>query len=609
LNRRDTYERYEVVAVDAHQHVITDFLHHECMRVLVLLALTVAQFGVAFAQNPLASRVLVVYVDGDPDSQSVATHYVAARGIPPSNLCPVSLFNPEATALNGTDYDLYLKMPVQSCLQAVGSENILYIVLAYIRPYAVNPGSGLNNYALDSYLADVWDQYARRAFNPAPSKEHPYYADSQSQGNMFLPFESLAQFRALQPRPLIYSVWRLDGASPIAAMSLVDNALAAESAGGPISNDAASPPNACLDLEIDPINSPDSGYRAADWDLQRAADFLNWTGRFQTVRDANGEVFGTAPAPLCPNTALYAGWYNYGRYNDVFSWDVGAIGWDLDSAALTDPRGGVWWGSNALQHGITVTSGPMNEPYLEGMARPGGTIRNLLEGANVGDAFLRNTRWLKWMILNVGDPLYTPFAAKVAPFETNLPSNSLSLAPRQLIGGQKPIEAVLTVASPAPPEGLILDLSSENDALAMPQSVTIGSGETRVTFAIATGVVTSSLDVRVTASSPSFQVTNTASLYPMLAAISLTPNSVRAGGAVSGTVVLNDAAPPGGVTVQVVSDNPGVAGVASDLLIPGGRTKRNFTVTTSGGLTEPATINFTAYYAGAQATATLTVTP
>ena len=38
---------------------------------------------------------------------------------------------------------------------------------------------------------------------------------------------------------------------------------------------------------------------------------------------------------------------------------------------LADPRGGPWWGSNALQHGLTVTSGPMNEPYLEVTYRKG----------------------------------------------------------------------------------------------------------------------------------------------------------------------------------------------------------------------------------------------
>jgi len=468
---------------------------------------------------------------------------------------------------------------------------------------------GLKTYALDSYLADIWDQYATSAFRSAPSKEHPYYADSQSQGNVFLPFQSLAQFRDVQPQPLIYSVWRLDGASPLAAMNLVDNAVAAEAAGGPISNDGGSRPNACLDLELDPINSPDSGYRAGDWDLERAAEFLNWTGRFQTVRDVNSDVFGTDPAPLCPNAALYAGWYNYGRYNDAFSWDVGAIGWDLDSAALADPRGGVWWGANALQHGIAVTSGPMNEPYLEGMTRPGGTIRNLLEGANVGDAFLRNTRWLKWMILNVGDPLYTPFAARVAPFDTNLSLNSLSLAPRQLIGGQSQIETVLTVSDPAPPDGLTVNLWTENDALSSPQSVTISSGQTRVTFPVQTAVVTSPVDVRITASSPSFQVTNAASLYPLLAGVTLTPSSVAAGSTVLGTVVLNDVAPPGGVTIQLASANPEVAAVPSDLFIPAGRTKRNFSVATSGAVTEAADVDITASYAGAHATATLTVMP
>ena len=128
------------------------FVHHEGMRLLILLASILSSVGVASAE-PARLRVLVVYVDGDTDSQSVATHHVEARGIPPSNLCPVNLPNAGATALNGSEYEAFLKGPVQTCLRAAGEGNILYIVLAYIRPYAVNPGSGLNNYALDSYLS------------------------------------------------------------------------------------------------------------------------------------------------------------------------------------------------------------------------------------------------------------------------------------------------------------------------------------------------------------------------------------------------------------------------------------------------------------------------
>src|SRR4051794_22374677 len=110
------------------------------MRLLIFLASILGSVGLASAQNPLASRVLVVYLDGDTDSQSVAAHYLEARGIPPANLCPVNLPNAGATALNGSEYETFLKAPVQTCLRAAGEGNILYIVLAYIRPYAVNPG-------------------------------------------------------------------------------------------------------------------------------------------------------------------------------------------------------------------------------------------------------------------------------------------------------------------------------------------------------------------------------------------------------------------------------------------------------------------------------------
>jgi hypothetical protein len=66
--------------------------------------------------------------------------------------------------------------------------------------------------------------------------------------------------------------------------------------------------------------------------------------------------------------------------------------------------------------GITVTAGAVEEPFLQGLPRPDGIFYNLLVGANVGDAFLRNTLWLKWMIINIGDPLYRPFAKKRVPF-------------------------------------------------------------------------------------------------------------------------------------------------------------------------------------------------
>jgi hypothetical protein len=62
-----------------------------------------------------------------------------------------------------------------------------------------------------------------------------------------------------------------------------------------------------------------------------------------------------------------------------------------------------------LKKGITVTAGAVDEPYLQGLPSPDVIFSALYKGANVGDAFLRGERWLKWMIINVGDPLYRPF--------------------------------------------------------------------------------------------------------------------------------------------------------------------------------------------------------
>src|SRR4051794_37721917 len=138
------------------------------------------------AQTPLASNVLVIYASNDPDSTSVGAYYADRRSIPPSNLCPITLPNPAVTTLNGPNYENFLKAPVQTCLNNLGAGNILYLVLAYVRPYAVSPGSGLNYYALDSYLADIWDQYTTEFFDPYPTQTQPYYADNQSQGNVYL---------------------------------------------------------------------------------------------------------------------------------------------------------------------------------------------------------------------------------------------------------------------------------------------------------------------------------------------------------------------------------------------------------------------------------------
>src|SRR5207248_9433164 len=127
-------------------------------------------------------------------------------------------------------------------------------------------------YALDSFLADPWNQYTSQVFYPIPTSPHRYYVDIQSQGGVYTPFQDLATYRTQPKSSLIYSVWRLDGTTKDIAKSLVDKAIAAQ---GNLTGQA------CFDRRFSDdvlFNSGDWGYVAGDWDLHRAAEFAALAG-------------------------------------------------------------------------------------------------------------------------------------------------------------------------------------------------------------------------------------------------------------------------------------------------------------------------------------------
>lgn len=364
------------------------------MLPLLLSAAALAQNGV-----PLRDRVLVVYNSWTKDSKSVAQYYMAKRNIPKPNLCELKIDDRESqnyTNLTRADLDKEVRSPIKKCLKRVGEKKILYIVLSYETPYVIAhemDGSGL---AMDSYIADIWeDGPDARVVNPYNLIVH-----GKDLPPRYVPF---ADYRDRKEANTIYSVWRLDGSTAGAAKSLVDKAIQAEAEGlqGQV----------CIDRRNEePISAiPESGYGMGEWALQRAADASTKAG-FEVLEDTHLAEFGTAPAPLhCDDAALYAGWYALRHYNDAFTWNVGAIGIHLDSASALSPREGENWVANALKKGITVTAGAVEEPYLQGLPSPDVIFSALYDGANVGDAFLRGERWIKWMIINIGDPLYTPF--------------------------------------------------------------------------------------------------------------------------------------------------------------------------------------------------------
>ena len=553
----------------------------------------------AKGQHP---EVLVVYnnTPGNADSLAVANHYMTARNIPSGNLCAIS--PPVNDFLATSDYITYVKTPIQNCLNAVGQKQILYIVMCYLTPYEVQ-GSSVGPFgeaAVDSYLSDIWDKYATQPFLIIPNLAQPYYADSQSQGNVYSPFQSFAAYRANARNPLIYSVWRLDGPSAAIASALVDQAMAAEASGGPSGQ-------ACIDTRQNPTGQPDFSYTSGDWDLYQAATFLQQASPAITVtEDFNPEEFGTPPAPLtCPDTAYYSGWYSFDDYNNAFTWQTGSVGWHLDSASAANVRTGPSWVVNALQLGIAVTSGAVGEPYLQGLTRPGGAFRNLLEGASVGDAFFRNTRWIKWQILYLGDPLYKPFGSGRAPFSPLQPVNSFELSPQEIVGGANST-GTITLSAAAPAGGTTFTLTSPSGST-VPATVTVAGGATKASFPITTTAVSSSQANIITAASATATLNNSLILDPLLGSLVSSLSATMAGLPVSVTVVLNDRAPAGGAVIALSSDNSAVM-VPTSVTVPAGLTSFTFTAG-STPVSSAVTANITGTYGGASTIVSIAVVP
>lgn len=380
--------------------MITGIVTRLLAAILFLFSALVSAAAEDYSTTPLNQRVLVVYNSWTKDSLRVAKYYMAKRHIPEANKCALKIDDQESqnyTILPWDALDKDIKSPIKKCLEVVGKNKVIYIVFSYETPFKIYPLPKGNGKAVDQYVADIWDDVG-----PGGREQNPYnlLLHGANGPPHYMP---LAAYRDLPKAKMIYSVWRLDGHTASEAEGLVDKAIEAESKGlrGQV----------CIDRRggDDMKQIPEFGYGDGEWSLHRAAEVSRRAG-FHVIEDANNAEFGTAPAPLrCDDAALYAGWYSLNSYFDVFQWNPGAIGIHMDSESATSPRLGKSWVASALAHGITVTAGSVDEPYLQGLPSPDVIFAALYDGANVGDAFLRGERWLKWMLINIGDPLYRPF--------------------------------------------------------------------------------------------------------------------------------------------------------------------------------------------------------
>jgi hypothetical protein len=180
----------------------------------------------------------------------------------------------------------------------------------------------------------------------------------------------------------------------------------------------------------------------------------------------------------------------------------------------------------------------------------------------------------------------------------------LSVSSGSILGG-KNLTGTVTLSGNAPPGGVNIVLSSDNDKVRLPAVVAVGFAKNSADFAITTLAVTSVQTVTLTATLSHATVSATLQLLPPLQ-LTLDASAVVGGNSVSGTVTLADPAPVAGANVRLNSGDGTVQ--VSPVTIPAGQTSQTFTLTTSA-VTAARTVSITAIYAGASQTVLLTVNP
>ena len=152
----------------------------------------------------------------------------------------------------------------------------------------------------------------------------------------------------------------------------------------------------------------------------------------------------------------------------------------------------------------------------------------------------------------------------------------------QLVAGCKSVSGRVTLAAPAPPGGVTVSVSDTLASATPPATVTIAEGATSKSFTIKTAPVAANESGSVTVSLGRASLSEPLTVRPMgLASLKLAPSTVVGGQPSTGTAMLECAAGPGPVTVDLSTSNAAVAHpLAPTVVVPQGLKSQTFTVAT-----------------------------
>ena len=410
------------------------------------------------AEEPLASRVVLLANSADPDSLRIARHYAEARGVPRENVIALKLSTAES--ISWREFVSTLWEPLL--------DELVRLKWVDAIPMSLTDAVGRRKRAVYSHRMvalitcrgvpiKIWHEPALYVDSPFTQRAEFRTNAGAVDGELSLLARPNYPINAFVPNPLfqketpgpaerleIVKVSRLDGPTAVDAEGLVDRAMAAEQAG-------------LLGRAYVDIGGP---HALGDRWLESVVGQLDRLGFAPTVDRAPTTIAATArfDAPV-----LYFGWYS-GNLDGPFAlpgfrFPPGAIALHIHSSSAGTLRSATsGWTGPLVARGVTATVGNVNEPYLELTHVPSLFLTALGRGATLVDAAYFALPALSWQAIVIGDPLYRPFAV---PLVTQL--KNLSKLPPALAGYAVLRRVNELVAAEHRPEAIALARSALHD--------------------------------------------------------------------------------------------------------------------------------------------------
>jgi len=364
----------------------------------------------------------------------------------------------------------------------------------------------------------------------------------------------------------------------------------------------------------------------------------NTTAGIQVTSDA---FETTETGPTAPDLGTSEDWINVLSSNGTQLLFGSYLGGKLDNrvyAPYVDAFGDCWamgWTESGRSYAIYSSTGTPSIHIDTGASLPSSMISpNAFksygdsDGTVGGDTSL-TTAYGEADAYGNGSFLAAPYTLGIAEsrdgwlikIRVGLPSvASLTLAPNTIPGGLGASSTgTITLSSAAPTNGAVVNITiptgsaasfSSTDPGVTSTSVTIPAGSTTGTFTIYSEGVAQITSVDVTANYQGSFQTALLSVIPWLQQLQITPNTVVGGNTVSGNVALASAAPTGGVTVTLTTNQSAYVnfGGSNTVTVPAGQTTQAFTINTNG-VDSNLTASVVASAEGYNTSQNLTLTP